>query len=164
MSKWKSSKAHHFRRFQPKRTSPSFSAHFLTYYNTGQKIFSTFFRIWHCLDIRIIKNYIKLMFWRLGTMLERLFKAKSFGLRRPKFGAQGVSKNYPERRAHHDVSVPNTILQLVAVRSVGNRLEHLSVKALLYLYWLCSFLKVLCSIENVLDYNNSEDFMGLVLP
>ena len=28
----------------------------------------------------IIKNNIKLMFWRLGAMLERFFKAKSFGL------------------------------------------------------------------------------------
>ena len=31
-------------------------------------------------DIRIVKNYIKLMLWRLGTMLERFFEAKSFGL------------------------------------------------------------------------------------
>ena len=80
MSKWKSPKTHNFGRFQPKRTSPSFSAHFFTYYSTGQNWFSTFFRIWYFFDIRIIKNYIKLMFWRLGTMLERFFKAKSFGL------------------------------------------------------------------------------------
>ena len=31
-------------------------------------------------DIRIIKNYIFLMCSRLGTMLERFFEAKSFGL------------------------------------------------------------------------------------
>ena len=30
--------------------------------------------------IRIIKNCMNLMFWRLGTMLERVFIAKSFGL------------------------------------------------------------------------------------
>ena len=47
MSKWKSSKTNHFRRFQPKRISPSFSAHFFTYYSTSQHVFSTFFRIWH---------------------------------------------------------------------------------------------------------------------
>ena len=80
MSKLKSSKTHHFRRFYATRTSPSFSAYFFTYYSTGQNRFSTFFRIWHFFDIRIIKNYIKLMFWRLGTVLERFFKAKSFGL------------------------------------------------------------------------------------
>ena len=78
--KWKSSKTHHFRRFQTKRTSPSFSAHVFTYYSTGQNVFSTFVRLWYFVDIRIIKNCIKLMFWRLGTMLERFFKAKSFGL------------------------------------------------------------------------------------
>ena len=60
--------------------SASFSAYFFTYYSTGQTWFSAFFRIWHLFDIRIIKNYIKLMFWRFGTMLERFFKAKSFGL------------------------------------------------------------------------------------
>ena len=80
MSKWKSSKTHHFWRFQPKRTSPSFSAHFFTYYSTGQIWFATFVRLWHCFDIRIINNYIFLMFWRLRTMLERFFEAKSFRL------------------------------------------------------------------------------------
>ena len=80
MSKWKSSKTHHFRRFQPKRTSPSFSAHFFTYYSTGQNYFSTFFRIWHFFDIRIIKNYIFLRFGRLGTMRKRFFEAKSLRL------------------------------------------------------------------------------------
>ena len=56
------------------------SAYFFTYYSTGQKLFSTFCRIWHVFDIRSIKNYIILTFWRLGTMLERFFEAKSFGL------------------------------------------------------------------------------------
>ena len=80
MSKLKSSKTHHFRRFQTKRISPSFSAHFFTYYSTGQNHFLTFFRIWHFFDIIIIKNCMFLMFWRLGTMLERFFEAKSFRL------------------------------------------------------------------------------------
>ena len=44
------------------------------------KIYFRLFRLWHLFDIIIIKNCIKLMFWRLGTMLERFFKAKSFGL------------------------------------------------------------------------------------
>ena len=39
MSKWKSSKTHHFWRFQPKRISPFFSADLLTYYSTGQNLF-----------------------------------------------------------------------------------------------------------------------------
>ena len=57
-----------------------FSASFFTYYSTGQHWFSTFFRFLYFFDIRIIKNYVLLMFWRLGTMLERFFEAKSFGL------------------------------------------------------------------------------------
>ena len=77
---WKSSKTYHFRSFQAKWTSPLNSAHFFTYFNTSQNWFSTFFRKWHFLDIRIVKNCMCLMFWRLGTMLERFFKAKSFGL------------------------------------------------------------------------------------
>ena len=80
MSKWKASKTHHVRRFQPKRTSPFFSAHFLRIIAPVKIYFCFFFRIWHLFDIRIIQNCIKLMFWRLGTMLERFFKAKSFGL------------------------------------------------------------------------------------
>ena len=60
---------------------------FFTYYSTGQNWFSTCFRIWHFLDIIIINNYIKLMFWGLGTMLERFFEVKSFGLHisKPKY-------------------------------------------------------------------------------
>ena len=80
MSKLKYSKTHNFRRFQTKRTSPLNSAHFFTYYSTGQNLFSFFCRLWHLFGIIIIKNCIKLMFWRLGTMLQRFFKAKSFGL------------------------------------------------------------------------------------
>ena len=80
MSKWKSSKTHHFRRFPPKRTADLNSAHFFTYCSTGQNWFSTFFRIWHFFGMKIIKKCIKSRFWRLGTMLERFFKAKSFGL------------------------------------------------------------------------------------
>ena len=34
--------------------------------------FRFFFRLWYFFDIRIIKHCIKLMFWRLGTMLERI--------------------------------------------------------------------------------------------
>ena len=42
--KWKSSKTHHFRRFQPKRIAPLNSAYFFTYFSTGQNWFLTFFR------------------------------------------------------------------------------------------------------------------------
>ena len=80
MSKWTSSKTNHFRRFQPKRIADLSSAYFCTYCSTGQIWFSTFVRKGHVRDIRIIKSLIFVMFWRLGTMLERFFKAKSFRL------------------------------------------------------------------------------------
>ena len=78
MSKWKSSKTSHFRRFQAKWIADSNSAYFFTYFNTGQNYFSTFFSKMSFFDIRIIKNCMFLMFWRLGTMLERFVIAKSF--------------------------------------------------------------------------------------
>ena len=80
LQKGKSSKTCDFRRFQPKRTSPLNSAYFFAYCSTGQNWFSTFFRKWHFLDIKIIKNYMFWMFWRLGTMLKRFVIAKSFRL------------------------------------------------------------------------------------
>ena len=78
--KWKSSKTYHVWRFQPKRIAPLNSTYFITYVCTGQHWFSIFFRKWHFRDIRIIKNCNFWMFRRLGTMLERFFEAKSFGL------------------------------------------------------------------------------------
>ena len=55
-------------------------------------------------DIRIIKNCMFLMFWRLGTMLERFLKVKSFGfhISKPKkiplnifFDISKRSKSFP---------------------------------------------------------------------
>ena len=65
---------------QPKRIAQLSSAYFFTYYSTGQHWFSTIFQKWHFFDIRIINNCVFLMFWRLGTMLERFFIGKSFRL------------------------------------------------------------------------------------
>ena len=78
--KWKSSKTHHFRRFQPKWIAPLNSAYFFRYCSTGQNWFSTFFQKWHFLDIRIVKSCMFLMIRGLGTMLERFFIGKSFRL------------------------------------------------------------------------------------
>ena len=78
--KWKSSKTCEFWRFQAKRIARLNSAISFTYCSTSQNLFSTFVRKCHLFDMNIIKNCIKLMLWRLGTMLKRFFKAKSFSL------------------------------------------------------------------------------------
>ena len=66
MSKMKIVKNLSFWRFQPKRTSPSFSAYFFTYYSTGQHLFSTFFRLCHFLTFESLKAILNGCFEGLG--------------------------------------------------------------------------------------------------
>ena len=53
-----------------------FSVFFVTYFSTGYFFYIVFLIKWY-FDIRIIKNCIIWMFWRLGTMLKRFFIATS---------------------------------------------------------------------------------------
>ena len=55
-----------------------FSVIFYVFQHRSKLIFDIFSNFTF-FDIRVIKNCMFLMFWRLGTMLERFFKAKSFG-------------------------------------------------------------------------------------
>ena len=56
-----------------------FSVFFYVFQHRSKLFFDIFSKM-SFFDIRIVKNCMFLMFWRLGTMLERFFKAKSFGL------------------------------------------------------------------------------------
>ena len=75
MSKWKYSKTHNFRRFQPKRTSPFFSAHFLRNTAPVKLLFRHFFD-YDMFYIRIIKNYIKLMCLRAWEYARTIFRSE----------------------------------------------------------------------------------------
>ena len=52
---------------------------FFYVFQRRSKLFFDIFSKMSFFDIRIVKNCMFLMFWRLGTMLERFLKVKSFG-------------------------------------------------------------------------------------
>ena len=60
-----------------------FSVFFFVFQHRSKLFFDTFSKM-HFVDIRIVKNCMFLIFWRLGTMLERFLKVKSFGCHIPK--------------------------------------------------------------------------------
>ena len=80
-----------------------FSVFFYVFQHRSKLFFDIFSKM-SFFDIRIVKNCMFLMFWRLGTMLERFLKVKSFGfhISKPKkiplnifFDISKRSKSFP---------------------------------------------------------------------
>ena len=80
-----------------------FSVIFYVFQHRSKLLFDIFSKMWF-FDIRIVKKCMFLIFWRLGIMLERFLKVKSFGfhISKPKkialnilFDISKRSKSFP---------------------------------------------------------------------